>query len=151
MVFDSLENLSGYAALHPLFAKAFEYIQQTNIAEVEVGKYDIAEGLKAIYSDKPGISAEESNAKFECHDKHIDIQICIKGNERIGWRSRNRCTKPKGEYNVEKDVNFYADEPTTYFELTDKQFVIFYPNDVHSPMIKVNDDSIKKLVIKVKI
>lgn len=151
MILDSLENLANYTALHPLFSKALEYIQQTNIAEVEVGKYDIAEGLKAIYSNKPGISADESNAKFECHDKHIDIQICIKGNEKIGWRSRNRSTQPKGEYNVEKDVSFYADEPTTYFELINNQFVIFYPNDVHSPMIKIDEEPIKKLVIKVKI
>ncbi|MFX5570594.1 hypothetical protein ABTD96_19940 [Acinetobacter baumannii] len=28
---------------------------------------------------------------------------------------------------------------------------MFYPNDVHSPMIAVNEEPIKKLVIKVKI
>jgi beta-galactosidase beta subunit len=36
-----------------------------------------------------------------------------------------------------------------YFQLTDRQFAIFFPDDVHAPMIGENE--IKKLVIKVKI
>jgi beta-galactosidase beta subunit len=36
-----------------------------------------------------------------------------------------------------------------YSELTNGQFVIFFPEDVHAPMI--GDAEIKKLVIKVKI
>jgi YhcH/YjgK/YiaL family protein len=46
-------------------------------------------------------------------------------------------------------VRFFHDNPDTYFELTDGQFVIFYPEDVHAPMI--GEAEIKKLVIKVKI
>ncbi|MBP8115537.1 MAG: YhcH/YjgK/YiaL family protein, partial [Chitinophagaceae bacterium] len=36
-----------------------------------------------------------------------------------------------------------------YFQLTNGQFVIFFPEDVHAPMIGEGD--IKKLVIKVKL
>jgi YhcH/YjgK/YiaL family protein len=151
MIVDALANIHKYASIHPLFAQAIEYINNTDLDAAEIGKYDVADGLKAIYSDKPGISAAESNAKFECHNKNIDIQICIRGNETIGWKSRNNCTQPKGEYNEEKDVCFYADEPTLYLQLSDKQFCIFFPEDVHSPMIKVDDSSIKKLVMKVRI
>ncbi|HEV8079726.1 MAG TPA: YhcH/YjgK/YiaL family protein [Chitinophagaceae bacterium] len=55
----------------------------------------------------------------------------------------------KGEYNAEKDVVFYSDVPDMYFELTDNQFAIFFPEDVHAPMI--GEGGIKKLVVKVKI
>ncbi|MFY7899609.1 MAG: YhcH/YjgK/YiaL family protein [Chitinophagaceae bacterium] len=149
MILDHLNNSSKYIQLHPLFAQAFEYIKNTDLHAVEIGKYDIAEGLKAIYSDKKGITAAESDAKFECHNKNIDIQVCIRGKETIGWKSRGTCSQLKGEYNAEKDVSFYADAPDMYFGLTDNQFVIFYPEDVHSPMINVNDEPIRKLVIKV--
>jgi biofilm protein TabA len=44
---------------------------------------------------------------------------------------------------------FYNDAPDMYFELTDKQFAIFFPEDVHAPMI--GESEIKKMVIKVKI
>ena len=151
MIIDSLTNASKYTGLHPLFAKAFEYINTTNLANIEVGKYEIADGLKAIFSDKPGMSAAASIAKFECHDKNIDIQVCIRGKETIGWKPRHNCTAPKGDYNTEKDVSFFNDVPDMYFQLTNGQFAIFFPEDVHAPMIAGDDNSIRKLVIKVAI
>jgi biofilm protein TabA len=36
-----------------------------------------------------------------------------------------------------------------YFELTDGQFAIFFPEDVHAPMIA--DGVIKKLIVKVRL
>ncbi len=151
MIIDIIANADKYSSVHPLFAKAFEYIKNTDLAAIEEGKYDIADGLKAIFSDKPGKTAEESISKFECHNKNIDIQLCIRGKETIGWKPRNNCKDLKGEYNAEKDVAFYGDAPDMYFQLTDNQFVIFFPEDVHAPMIAVDDASIKKLVVKVKI
>lgn len=151
MIIDHLDNIGKYASLHPLFAQAIEYIKSQDLLNAEIGKFDIADGLKAIYSDKKGVTAAESDAKFECHNKNIDIQICIRGKETIGWKPRNTCKEQKGEYNTEKDVVFYADAPDMYFQLTDNQFGIFYPEDVHSPMINMDDKEIKKLVIKVRI
>jgi len=151
MIIDTLANASKYTSIHPLFAKAFEYINATNLVAIEIGKYDIAEGLKAIISEKPGMSAAESIAKFECHNKNIDIQFCIKGKETIGWKPRQSCTASKGAYNPEKDVSFYNDVPDMYFQLTHDQFAIFFPEDVHAPMIAVDEEPIRKLVIKVKI
>ncbi|HET7116338.1 MAG TPA: YhcH/YjgK/YiaL family protein [Hanamia sp.] len=150
MIIDTLSNAEKYFCVHPLFAYAFEYIQSQNLETIEVGAYVIQENqLKAIVSNKPGKTKEESAAKFECHDKHIDIQFCIQGKEKIGWRPRNTCTQLKEEYNVEKDVTFYKDAPDMYFQLIDGQFAIFFPEDVHAPMIGEGD--IKKIVIKVKI
>jgi biofilm protein TabA len=151
MIIDTLSNASKYTTLHPLFAKAFEYINSTDLTNIEIGKYEIADGLKAIFSDKPGMSAAESIAKFECHDKNIDIQFCITGKETIGWKPRHNCTVPKGDYNPEKDVSFFNDVPDMYFQLTNGQFAIFFPEDVHAPMIAADENSIRKLVIKVAI
>ncbi|MDI9365945.1 MAG: YhcH/YjgK/YiaL family protein [Flavobacterium sp.] len=151
MIVDTLANADKYTNIHPLFAKAFEYIISQNLANLEIGKTDVAEGLKAIVSDKAGMPAADSIAKFECHNNNIDIQLCIRGHETIGWKPRNTCVSQKGEYNPEKDVVFYNDAPDMYFNLTDSQFAIFFPEDVHAPMIAVNEQPIKKLVMKVKI
>lgn len=150
MIIDTIQNAHKYFSVHPLFAKAFDYIKSTDLANAEVGKSDIAEGLKAIISNKKGMTAAESIAKFECHNNNIDIQLCIKGVETIAWKPREKCVSQKGEYNTEKDVLFYDDAPDMYFQLTDGQFAIFFPEDVHAPMIG-GDEEIKKLVIKVKI
>jgi len=150
MIIDTIANAAKYYSVHPLFAKAFEYIKQTDLLTKEPGKYEIdGDNLKAIFSDKKGMTASESTAKFECHNKHIDIQLCISGVETIGWKPREKCVAEKGGYNEEKDVLFFSDSPDMYFQLTGGQFVIFFPEDVHAPMIGENE--IKKLVIKVKI
>ena len=108
-----------------------------------------SEGLKAIFSNKPGVTADASVSKFECHNNHIDIQLCIKGVETIGWKPREKCQIPNGDYNPDKDVRFFSDAPDMFFQLTDWQFAVFFPEDVHAPMI--GEGEIKKVVIKVKI
>jgi len=149
MIIDTIHNASKYFSVHPLFAPAFQFIEQKDLQNAPDGKEDIAEGLKAIFSNAPGKTKETSISKFECHNKNIDIQLCINGVETFGWKSRQSCTLSNGDYNEEKDVQFYNDAPDTFFQLTNNQFAIFFPEDVHAPMI--GDGAIKKLVIKVKI
>lgn len=150
MIIDSIQNAHRYETLHPFFGKAFAHIRETDWSAAATGKYDIAGiDLKAIVSEKQGMTEAESTAKFECHDQHIDIQFCISGTERMGWKPRSACLSPKGEYNPDKDVLFFNDAPEMFFKLHDGQFAIFFPEDVHAPMI--GDAVIKKLVIKVKI
>src|SRR5690554_1014904 len=150
MIIDTLANSEKYHGVHPLFAQAFDYVAAQDLNALEPGNYEIAgEELKAVVMEKAGKTAAESLEKFECHDRHIDIQVCIRGKEQIGWKPRNDCKEPKGEYNPEKDVLFYHDAPDMYFQLIGGQFVILFPEDVHAPMI--GEGEIKKLVIKVKI
>lgn len=149
MIVDTLKNGSQYTSLHPLFAKAFDFMNQNDIANLEDGVIQIEDGLKVIVSTANGKTRETSLAKFECHDKNIDIQVCVKGLETIAWKPREKCFTPNGDYNPEKDVRFFNDTPDMDFQLTDGQFVIFYPGDVHAPMI--GEGEIKKLVFKVKI
>jgi YhcH/YjgK/YiaL family protein len=150
MILDSLSNASKYFSIHPAFARAFEYISNTDLAAIEPGKYEInGDNLKATVFDKKGMTEEESTSKFECHNKFIDIQLCIRGEEKMGWKPREACKTEKAPYNEEKDVLFYTDSPDMFFELHPGQFTIFFPNDVHAPMI--GDSEIKKMVIKVKI
>lgn len=150
MIVDTLQNAPKYFSVHRLFANAFAYINKTDLNNVEPGNYEIdGNSLKAIISNKKGKAAAESISKFECHNKYIDIQLCISGNETIGWKPREKCSIENGNYNEEKDVQLYSDTPDMYFQLTDGQFAIFFPEDVHAPMI--GEDEIKKLVIKVKI
>ena len=149
MIIDTIQNAPKYFSVHPLFKAAFEYIIQNDLANAEIGKSDIAEGLKAIISNASGKTKEASMSKFECHNKNIDIQLCIRGVETIGWTPREKCVTPNGGYNEEKDVQLYFDNADTFFQLTNGQFAIFFPEDVHAPMI--GEGEIKKLVIKVKI
>lgn len=149
MIIDTLQNAPKYFSIHPLFQKAFEYIGKTDLNTIEMGKYEIdGDNLRAIFSNKKGMEAAESVSKFECHNKHIDIQLCINGVEEFGWKPRSSCAIPNGAFNEEKDVQLFKDVPDMFFQLTNGQFTILFPEDVHAPMI--GSKVIKKLVIKVK-
>lgn len=148
MIIDSLANAKKYYNLHPRFAKAFEFILQQNLESMEVAKYPIdGDNIHASVMLKDGLKPGEG--KPETHNNYIDIQVCPSGTETIGWSPREKVSSPKGEYNAEKDVTFYNDQPDTYFNLQAGQFAIFYPEDVHTPMI--GEGKIKKLVVKIKI
>jgi len=149
MIIDTLANAGTYAGLHKNFAAAFDYLNTTDLNALEVGTYFPGEGLKVMVSDKEAMTAEMSATKFECHNKNIDIQVCIRGNETFGWKSRQKCSDIKVEYNAEKDVMFWNDGPEMHFPLIPGEFVILYPNDVHAAMI--GEGMIKKLVVKVAI
>lgn len=149
MILDHLSRLSSYASLHPLFSEAAEYIARTDFSGMADGKFEISAGLRAILSTGTGKTREASLAKFECHDRHIDIQVCLQGEETIGWAPRSSCTQPNGDYNPEKDVQLYHDPALSFFRLTPGHFVIFFPDDVHAPMI--GEGEIRKLVVKVLI
>jgi YhcH/YjgK/YiaL family protein len=148
MIIDTLSNAEKYFGLHKNFARAFQFIKKTDLTSVEVGKYPIdGDELHASVSLKDGYKTND--AKFEAHNNYIDIQVCGPSVEKMGWKPRKNCSNPKTEYDTAKDVIFYNDQPETYFDLHEGEFVIFFPDDVHAPMI--GEGPIKKLVVKVKI
>ncbi len=150
MVIDKLSEINKYTSLHPRFAKAIDYIVTNNLLIAEPGTVLVdGEDIKAIIIEGNCVPKEESLAGFECHNTYIDIQIVLKGKETVGWRARTSCSSPKGEYSEEKDVLFYADAPILFFELQAGMFSIYFPEDVHAPMI--GEGPIKKLVMKVRV
>jgi len=147
VIIDTQPNAKKYFPLHPLFSKAFKFIESVNLKEVETGEYETGEtGLRAIVSNKPGLPARESKNKMECHNQHIDIQLCLAGKEKIGWKSRHTCTSEKEKYDPEKDVLFFSDTPDMYLQLRENQFAIFFPQDAHKPMI--GKETSKNLLLK---
>jgi biofilm protein TabA len=136
VIIDILQNAEKYFLLHPLFAKAFKFIKFVNSKELQIGKYEIEDvNLLALVSNKRGFPVRDSENKMECHNQYMDIQLCLNGKEKIGWKSRHTCTSGNEKYDQEKDVLFFNDKPDMYFELRKNQFAVFFPDDIHKPMI----------------
>ncbi len=150
MIIDSLNNATTYQSLHPGFKTAFDYLRARDLNSLETGIIEVAEGMKIIVAEGEARSAEAAVKTFECHNKNIDIQLLIGGVETMGWKPRKDCSNIQGEgYSEENDILFFEEEADTFFTLHPMQFVIFYPEDVHAPMI--GEGLIKKLVVKVAI
>ena len=148
MIFDVLENISKYNAI-PKAVIDFISSLTDDMAE---GRYEIAGGIYAnveTYRTK-----NEEDAYPEAHRKYIDIQLLLRGIERIDYANINDLKK-HCDYNPEKDIIFYErlSEMTGSFILNGKNFAILYPQDAHAPQISVSKlhDYVKKVVIKIAV
>jgi len=148
MVLSNIKNHSRYSNLHPLFSKAFSYLENMEIETLTEGKTEInGDDLFAIIS-KPGNSTEQT-LKLEAHKKYIDIHYIIEGTELFGWKNLTACKNVEGEFNIEKDFVLYDDQEFTSLLLQKNTFVIVYPEDAHCPGIKT--ENLHKVVLKIKI
>ena len=146
MILDSLKNAASTLALNPLFKQAFEFIQKNDLSKMELGK-TILDGDKLFISVMEIDGKLPEAAKMESHVKYIDIQVVLSGVETMGWTAIEHCTNEIDPYNVEKDLQFFTDKPSTYITVHPGEFAIFFPEDGHAPGI--GNGPIKKAVVKV--
>ena len=147
MILDTLENAPGYATLHPRFGQAIDFMTRHDLAELPPGRHPIdGDDIWANITETPLKSEEET--KIEAHDRYIDIQICLRGRETYGWRVRETCTEPAGVYNAENDIIFWEDRATAFTALNEGEFVVFFPQDAHQPLI--GEGTVRKCVIKIR-
>jgi YhcH/YjgK/YiaL family protein len=148
MILDVLENAHRYLALNRKFAKAFEFLLRQGLKELTAGKYEIdGDCIYAMVSKVPGRKKED--AQLETHKKFIDIQLVLSGTDGMGWKPSPSCKLPSGEYDQKADVQFFADEPDIWFSAKSGEFVIFFPEDAHMPLISSGE--IHKVVVKVAV
>lgn len=151
MIFDKLENANRYSALHPRFEKAFSFLQDTNLGELSNGRHEIS-GDEIYASVQEYMTKAPNDADFEAHRKYIDVQLVIKGEERLGV-AEIAGFKPNTFYDAGKDIVFgtVPAENESYFVLSENEFVIFYPEDAHKPSLSPNGESlsVKKIVVKI--
>ena len=148
MILDSIKNAEIYYSLNPRFKAAFDFLAECNPKTIAPGRHE-------IIGDEVFVNVMEIDLKpryealLEVHDKYIDIQVIIGGStkEEFGWSERKDCKKAKGEFDTEKDVQFYTDEPQTFYTMREGQFSILYPEDAHAPMLGTG--KIKKMIFKI--
>ena len=146
MIVDNLKNASLYYSMHKGFEKAFTYLAKTDFATCEEGTIEInGSNIKAIISSNA--LKNKSNATLEAHQKQIDIQIPLSQTETYGWKSLSSIDKTKDNYDATNDIELYDDTPSTYITLTPGEFVIFFPEDAHAPLI--GEGEVKKVIFKV--
>ena len=92
MVLDTLRNSARYVSLHPEFAKAFDFLEHADWAELAPGsatreRHSVRhplDGDRLYVSIDHGDGRGRAGARLEAHRRHIDIQFTIEGDEEIG-------------------------------------------------------------------
>ena len=148
MIFSTLTQSARYAALHPLFPQAFDFMRDTDLYALSPGVHQIVEGrLFAIVEHLDGKTRE--SAKLEAHRRHIDIQMVLDGDETMGWRTLSECHNPVDEYSTERDIRFFNDTPASWVQVPPNCFCIFFPEDAHAPLVGAG--KIKKVIFKIAV
>ena len=147
MIYDRIENKDLYVNAHPLFGKAFAFIEEYLKTPKEPGEYKICgDDLFA----KVMSYETRSEGFFEVHNKYIDIQFIAEGEEGVGYGQRADF-KPV-EVNDEQDYVFMeGDGQKLDFVLNKGEFAVFFPDDAHKPsMDTAQKNNVIKVVLKVK-
>lgn len=88
--------------------------------------------------------------RSECHQKYIDVQIVLKGEETFGYSEHPFLSLDEDLFE-QKDVAFSEDIIDEQFvTLHSGDFIIFTAEQPHRPLIAVNEPApVKKVVIKI--
>ncbi len=152
MISGKIEDLKRYFSLHPTMEFVDKFLAEYSAEPKPDGGYEIIPGrLNAnIQSYKTG-SAEEK--RFEAHRKFADVQVVVKGNERIDWADLSVCTDViSEEYSKGGDIAFYADPKyLSSVTLETGMFMVMFPEDAHKPCVMAGNEpeSVTKIVFKV--
>jgi biofilm protein TabA len=151
MIVSNLTISDKYNHLNAKIQKSIEYLNSSDLVNMPDGKYEIeADDIFANFMTYETVTATEVD--FETHNRYIDIQYIITGQEVFGIAPRALLIE-KDAYSDQKDITFYAD-PAEYSRiiLNAGDYVILMPEDAHKPKLFLNTPgAVKKVVVKVKI
>ncbi|WP_418426130.1 YhcH/YjgK/YiaL family protein [Alistipes sp.] len=148
MILDSLKNSALYENVNPRMKKAFALIASTDWTTMEPGIHEL-DGKDIYVNVMERELKQKPDAKLEVHNEYIDIQVLISGREEsFGWSERKDLKLPQGEFDAEKDIQFFDDVPQTYYTLRPGQFTVLFPEDGHAPM--VGEGTMRKIIVKVR-
>jgi biofilm protein TabA len=128
--------------------EAFAFLKSHDLDTMAVGKYVIdGDNVYATITENP--TKNMDSAKWESHRNYLDLQMVIKGEEKIGVGDIKKLNVIM-PYDASKDLanysgegNFYTAVPGTFF--------LFFPSDAHRPNITTNGNKPdKKIVIKIR-
>ncbi len=146
MIYDTLKNIENYKGLGAVYT-ALEFAAKTDFSNMPCGKYEL-DGDNIYYMVQEYNS--HKNTVSEGHEKYIDIQLLLSGEEYIGV-SPIDCKKTLKESNPESDYALYECE-VNKIVMRSGDFMVLYPNDLHCPgMAKGECAPCRKIVFKVKV
>ncbi len=148
MILDVKKNASLYKGIHSHLDKAIDYMLSADLNALPVGKH-LIEGEDVFVLIQEYETKAIDAALFETHQKYLDIQLILSGEEWIGYAPVHSLTSIE-PYDDTKDIAFHSGEGEMH-KLKRDMFSIYFPTDAHKPSIHDVKTFVKKAVFKVKL
>ena len=155
MIVGKLKYLYRYKGIAKNIDTCINFIEEKGLdglLALPEGKTEI-DGKNVYVNRNTYVAKDKKDTFFENHENYIDIQIVLKGKERIGYTHiSNPTLKVTTPYNEVKDVTKYNYDPegAVYFDL-EEGFALVYTEDAHLAKCDVDGKTVEKAVVKVKI
>ena len=137
----------------PLIQKALLYLRDHDFTQIKDGSYPI-DGDKCVAKVQRYTTRPHLECRPETHQKFVDIQYVVVGEEYMGWCPFSPDLQVTAPYNADQDVAFYASlVPDSNIVLSPGRFAVLYPEDVHRPQGAVENmpGPVTKVVVKVAV
>ena len=151
MIIDKAENLCKYKNILLYTDDIIKFINNYDESNCSQGKHNIKGDSLFVLVQKYK-TKDEDYCRPESHQKYIDIQYIVKGNETILWDNIDNLHL-KEDKSEEADILFYErKEGASRLNLKEGMFAVFLPEDAHTPCISYGaSKEILKMVFKIKL
>lgn len=151
MILGNINHLGLVPYLPEKIKQSIEYIKDNVNNNTPVGRYDI-DGDNMFFMVSDSTSRYIHDADPEYHEKYIDVQIVLVGQEGMAVSTLPPYTKVLDNKLVENDIAFIeTPKEETLLILHPNDFIVFLPNEVHKPLCAIdnNIETVRKVVVKI--
>ncbi|MGF1682885.1 N-acetylneuraminate anomerase [Photobacterium minamisatsumaniensis] len=149
MILAHLDKLETFSYLPTAIVESLNHLKGLDLNELELGKHTV-NGDKVFINVMEFETGNSADKQAEVHKEYLDIQLLIRGEERIEFglpSEKNPISKEYDEgddYYLVSDINAQAS-----IELEPKMLAIFFPEEPHKPGCYISGGvKIKKAVLK---
>ena len=149
MIVGNIHHLQSW--LPEELRQAIEHVKAHVTDATATGKHDI-DGSRLFYLVSEDMTQPFAERRAEYHARYLDIQIVLKGQEGMTF-STLPAGAPDTDWLADKDIAFLPEggEEKT-FTLSEGDFVVFYPGEVHKPLCAVGAPAqVRKVVVKLQV
>lgn len=157
MIVDRIENTSCYSGISPRLSAALRFARELDWMTLGEGRHEL-DGAQIFALVQEYVAKPLAQGRWEAHRRHIDVQLVIRGAERMGYATVAALQSVE-PYCDERDIEFF-DGSGDFFAVRAGMFAIFMPQDGHMPGIEVGVgiggrgervQPVRKVVIKVAV
>jgi YhcH/YjgK/YiaL family protein len=129
-------------------AVALEFLSRDDLAELALGRYDLAEGVFANVQQYESVAAAEKD--YEAHRAYFDVQFVVHGQEYIEVAPLAECVAV-GEFDEANDYGLYTcPAPASKLVMREGDWCVLGPDEAHKPGCALGDPmTMRKVVVKV--
>ena len=141
-----IQNLQEVTQYLPIPRDAIAFALDMN-ADTPDGRYDFGADC---YINVMHCDTTAETAAMEAHEKFIDVQMVIAGEEKI-YVTEKAPLHTVTPYDADRDIAFYAWDHAEAVTYRSGEAVVLYPAEAHLPGRAVGEPmTIKKAVLKLK-